>query len=299
MGDDARAARVRALCDDLTAETVDLLALLEPLDEDAWLTPTPAAGWNIRDQVTHLAYFDEATALAATDPEAFAARARELTGLGDDFSDVIAARCRDLAGPAALDWFIQARAALSAALLAADPTVKLPWFGPPMNSASSATARLMETWAHGQDVADALGRERVPTVRLRPIAHLGVATMAWGFTVRGRPIPADPVRVELTAPECDRWEWGPDSATSVLRGPALDFCLLVTQRRHRDDLRLEATGEPARRWLEVAQIFAGPPGPGRPPGANVPDPSGGDRILAGGAGPARCVPGGSTGGSQS
>jgi hypothetical protein len=49
-------------------------------------------------------------------------------------------------------------------------------------------------------------------------------------------------------------------------GPALDFCLLVTQRRHRDDLALETTGDDAAHWLTIAQAFAGPPGAGRAAG---------------------------------
>ena len=50
------------------------------------------------------------------------------------------------------------------------------------------------------------------------------------------------------------------------RGPALDFCLLVTQRRHRDDVAIGVEGRAADEWLDIAQAFAGPPGDGRQPG---------------------------------
>ena len=62
------------------------------------------------------------------------------------------------------------------------------------------------------------------------------------------------------------WTWGPEDAADRVTGPAIDFCLLVTQRRHRDDVRLVADGPAADEWLGIAQAFAGPPGPGRRPG---------------------------------
>ncbi|MEU1276691.1 hypothetical protein [Streptomyces sp. NPDC005799] len=61
------------------------------------------------------------------------------------------------------------------------------------------------------------------------------------------------------------WIWGPPEAANRVSGPALDFWLLVTQRRHRDNLALTVSGETARQWLRIAQAFAGPPGPGRRP----------------------------------
>lgn len=47
-----------------------------------------------------------------------------------------------------------------------------------MSAVSSVTARLMETWAHGQDIADVLGVDRQPTARLRHIAHLRAQAFA-------------------------------------------------------------------------------------------------------------------------
>jgi uncharacterized protein (TIGR03084 family) len=118
----------------------------------------------------------------------------------------------------------------------------------------------METWAHGEDVAAALGVARTPTGRLRHIAHLGVRTRGFSFLARGQQAPDAEVRVELVAPDGAMWTYGPDDAPDRVTGPALDFCQLVTRRRHRDDLALVATGDGADRWLDVAQAFAGPPG---------------------------------------
>jgi len=141
----------------------------------------------------------------------------------------------------------------------------MPWFGPPMSATSMATARFMETWAHALDVYDALGARPAATDRVRHVAHLGVRTRGFAFTAHGLDVPGDDVRVELTAPSGELWTWGPEDADQRVHGPAYDFCLLVTQRRHRADLALEAVGDVADRWLDVAQAFAGPPGKGREP----------------------------------
>jgi uncharacterized protein (TIGR03084 family) len=123
----------------------------------------------------------------------------------------------------------------------------------------------METWAHGQDVVDGLGISRLPTPRLRHIAHLGVRTRAFAYLVRNLPAPSEPVRVELAGPDGSIWLWNEEAVQSV-SGSALDFCLLVTRRRHRDDLALIADGPAADEWLDIAQAFAGPPGTGREAG---------------------------------
>lgn len=254
---------IEELLVDLVAETRSVDTLLAPLAPEQWELPTPAAGWAIRDQVSHLAYFDETVALAVVDEDAFRASAAEATARGTDFADEIAKDFRAMPAGELLDWFRKARRAMVATFRAADPGRKVPWYGPSMSLASSITARLMETWAHGQDIADALGVTRAPTVRLRHIAHLGVRTFPFSFTVRGLPVPDRPVRVELAAPDGGTWTWG-EHAENAVTGDALDFCLVVTQRRNVADTGLWVTGPVATEWMAVAQAFAGPPGPGRP-----------------------------------
>jgi uncharacterized protein (TIGR03084 family) len=259
-----------ALTGDLAAESAELFAVLSVLEETDWHRDTPAAGWTVRDQVTHLAYFDQAATLSATDPDRFLAETAELTADGDDFPDRVAERFRDRSGAAVFAWLQRARQEYVTIFATLDPGTSLPWYGPPMSAASSVTARLMETWAHGQDVFDALGLVRLPTARLRHVAHLGVRTLGWSFRLRDLPVPETPVRVELTGPGGERWTWGPEGAGERVTGTALDFCLLVTQRRHRSATALTATGPVADVWLDVAQAFAGAPGPGRPPTEEVP-----------------------------
>ncbi|WP_229400883.1 TIGR03084 family metal-binding protein [Micromonospora okii] len=250
-----------ALRTDLTDESEQLDALVAPLSPADWARPTPAAGWTVAHQVAHLAWTDHVALLAATDHDGFLASvtsAAEPSGLVEDGAQEFLAPPAEL-----LARWRAGRAALSEALAAVPPGEKLPWYGNRMSAASMVTARIMETWAHGEDVADALGVTRAPTARLRHVVHLGFRTLGHGFAAHGRAVPTAPVRVELAAPGGGTWAHGPVDAADRVAGPALDFCLLVTQRRHRADLALVATGPVADEWLDVAQAFAGPPGVGR------------------------------------
>jgi uncharacterized protein (TIGR03084 family) len=259
-------ADLGVLIEDLAAETQALGAILDPLADADWQLPTPAPGWTIGDQVSHLAYFDEAAITSATEPDTFAAEIARLTASGTMDADVIAAQHRHLTPAELRDWFGRTRSQLLSVFAGLDRASRVPWFGPPMSVASAVTARLMETWAHGQDIADTLGGQREPTHRLRHVAHIGVGARAFSYVAHGLPVPSEPVRVELVAPSGELWAWGPDAAADRVSAPALDFCLLVTQRRHRGDTAVTAHGPVAEGWLTIAQAFAGPPGPGRAQG---------------------------------
>jgi uncharacterized protein (TIGR03084 family) len=253
---------MKVLADDLEAESAELRGLVAGLDEAGWRHDTPAEGWTIGDQISHLAYFDDVARQSAVEPDVFRA---EYGGSVVD-PDAIAARYRALTGTELLAWFDRSRERLVATFRGLDPSLRVPWFGPPMSAASALTARIMETWAHGQDVADALGAVRAPTARLRHVAHIGIGARAYSYALHGRALPDAPVRVELDAPDGSVWTWGPPDAADRITGPALDFALLITQRRHRDDLALAITGPAAREWAEIGQAFAGNPGAGRQAG---------------------------------
>jgi uncharacterized protein (TIGR03084 family) len=254
------------LCGDLLAETADLERLVVGLDEAGWDRPTPAVGWTVRDQVGHLAFFDDAARQAATDPEAFRVERDEAVRDVEGMVERIVAEQRGRAGAEVLTWLRAARAALVETADTMDPATRVPWYGPDMSMASSITARIMETWAHGQDVADALGAVREPTDRLRHVAFIGVRALPNSYIAHGLAVPDMPVRVDLVSPRGEAWAWGPEGAANRVSGTAVDFCLAVTQRRHIDDLDLDRRGPVATEWMSVAQAFAGPPGPGRQPG---------------------------------
>jgi uncharacterized protein (TIGR03084 family) len=264
---------------DLAAEGDQLRAAVAGLDDAGWHTPTPAEGWDVATQIAHLTWTDEVAVLAAraargdkqewdevvlqaiADPEGYvdvAAAAIAKTTL-----DASTGSGTGAAGHQLLARWDAARAALADALRSADG--KLPWFGPPMSPASMATARFMETWAHAQDVYEALGTVPEPTDRIRNVCHLGIRTRDFAFGTHGLTPPAEEFRVDLVAPSGDVWSWGPESAAQTVSGSAYDFARLVTQRIHRSDTDLVATGADAQTWLGIAQAFAGPPGAGRQP----------------------------------
>jgi uncharacterized protein (TIGR03084 family) len=248
---------------DLRAESDDLDALVADLPVDRWAEATPAAGWTIAHQIAHLLWTDRVALTAGTDEAGFAEvlaeAAKDPTGFVDAGAEELAALPPDRL---LADWR-QTRARLHDELLAIAEGRKLPWFGPPMSAPSMATARLMETWAHGLDVADTLGVKRVATLRLRSIAHIGVRTRDFAFSINGLTPPAEPFRVQLRAPDGSVWAWGPEDAAQRVTGSAEDFCMLVTQRRPRTELDVRAEGAETEQWLSIAQAFAGPPGPGR------------------------------------
>ena len=245
---------------DLAAEHEDLDEIVAPLAPDQWALNTPSPGWTITDQIGHLAYFDRTAALAITDGEAFKAAAREvLAAFSDGGTDPTLTEPRAMAPTDLLDWWRAGRRDLIEAAGSLGEKTRLPWYGPDMSAKSFLTARLMETWAHGQDIADTLGVERAATDRLRHIAQLGVITRGWSYANRGLEADQRPVRVELAAPSGTTWSWGDDDAPDTVVGPAEDFCQVVTQRRHADDTDLVVTGDAAREWMEVAQAFAGGP----------------------------------------
>ncbi len=202
-----------AICDDLQAEHDALDAIVSSLDEDGWKRATPAPGWTVQDQIGHLAYFDGTTLLALIDPDAFTASVESLlSSIGE--GDPTLAEARAMTGRALLAQWRAGRSALLQELRPTDPKARVPWYGPAMSAVSFATARLMETWAHGQDIVDALGASRPATDRLHHVAHIGVRARPFSYVTNGREMPEGDVRVELRSPSGDLWVWN-DTAKSI------------------------------------------------------------------------------------
>ena len=252
-----------AICDDLAGEHDALDAAVAELTEAQWSLPTPAAGWAIRDQLSHLWFFDQRAALALRDPEGFAADMKWLMAAGGINASV--APGREMSCVELLSAWRRDRADLLSLARTVDPSRRVPWYGPAMAARSFITARLMETWAHGQDVADALGVTRDASARLKHVAHIGVRARPFSYLINGLTLPEASVYVALTAPDGSLWEWG-EPVEDQVTGDALDFCLVVTQRRHRDDTALVVEGPNAVEWIGIAQAFAGEPGGGRTAG---------------------------------
>lgn len=258
---------MEAICDDFTDEAESLAEVLAGAAEGDFDRPTPAAGWMVRDQISHLWFFDQRALLALTDPDGFAVDAKALMAAGGTEASIQPGR--SMPGETLMERWHGDRARLIDVARSIDPSTRVPWYGPAMGARSFITARLMETWAHGQDVVDALDATREPTHRLRHVSHIGVRARPFSYAINQMEMPDADIRVELEPPgggDGERWTWGAADAVDRVTGPALDFCLVVTQRRHRDDANLYVTGDAANEWISIAQAFAGDPGTGRRPG---------------------------------
>lgn len=247
---------------DLLEEGAALKQLLDGLAEADWRKPTPFKNWTVNQVVQHLHGADRAALLALTDPDGFQqtkadpAKVAELMNPTPEGVELLAA------------WWSYLQD-LCQALGKADPKQRLPWFGPDMGVMMFTSARQMETWAHGQDIFDLFGKTRENSARLKNIAVLGVRTYGWTFANRGEEPPGPAPHVRLTAPDGALWEFNDPDEANLVEGPAADFCHVVTQGRNIKDVSLRVVGAPARRWMAVAQCFAGPPEEPPAPGARL------------------------------
>lgn len=249
---------------DLADEVASIDELLQSLSPDDWAKQTPAPGWIVSDQVIHLGLFDRRAQWSMTEPERFQDDMRDLMAKGG--VDVIHNAERQRSPHELLAWWREGADALATASRTLDLSARCVWYGPSMSARSMLTARLMETWAHGYDIADAVGETLMPTNRLRHVAHIGVGARRFAFAANKREMPEGDVYVELSAPSGEVWTWGEPSAENSVKGDALNFCLAVTQRRHLDDCDLAVHGSLASEWMSIAQAFAGAPGVGREKG---------------------------------
>jgi uncharacterized protein (TIGR03084 family) len=256
----------RDVISDLTAAAEEFDGLFAAIDTADWQQPTPAPGWTVAHQVGHLAFIFRLAGLSAAEPEQFTALAAKAAS---NFDAAVAASLADYVSdsPEVLlsRWRAERDTAIKA--LAAVPADQLvPWLVRPLPPAVLACAGMMELFGHGQDIADALGVTREATDRLYWVAWFATLTWDFGYQARELTTPEIEFRYELTAPSGVVWEFGPADAEQRITGPAEDFCLLVTRRRHRDDLAVTAVGPDAEHWLDIAQAYRGPAGEGRRPG---------------------------------
>jgi uncharacterized protein (TIGR03084 family) len=261
-----RMAEYMTIISDLIAEGRQVDQLVADLTVPQWQLPTPAPGWTVAHQIAHLSSIFALAGMAASDPDAFRGLNQRL---GSDFDVNVAgalAQYMDGSPDVLLQRWHTERGAAERALAAAPPGELLPWLVRPVPPAVLAAAGMMELFGHGQDIADAIGVRVERTDRIRHLAEFAVRVWDFGYLARGLTPPGDAFRYELTAPSGAVWEFGPRDAVQRITGPAVDFCLLVTRRRHRDDLALQTSGREAGYWLDIAQAYRGSPGAGRQPG---------------------------------
>jgi uncharacterized protein (TIGR03084 family) len=254
---------------DFLDESRALHALLEPLGDADFEQVTQFKGYTIGDVVGHLHHWNQAADLSLRDAAGFQAFYKTVVeglGRGLTLPRIADEWLGGLRGRALLAEWRAFFEKMGERFAAADPKARVPWAGPSMSVRSSITARLMETWAHGQEVYDVLGVERVNGDRIQNIAVLGVNTFGWTFLNRKLEVPKQVPYVRLRAPSGAIWEWNAPSDTERVEGSAAEFCQVVTQVRALGDTQLRVTGKTARSWMSIAQCFAGPaadpPAPG-------------------------------------
>ena len=254
---------------DFRDESDALAAVLDGRTEADWERPTLFKGWTPNDAVRHLHFWNRGADLALTDPDEFQAlrrRFREAAAAANHRA-AEAAGVGGLGGRALLDAWRGFYREMADRWQEVDPRTRVKWVGPDMSARSSITARLMETWSHGQAIFDLFGLVREEHDRIRNVVVLGVNTWGWTWAVRGREPPGPMPRLRLTAPSGAVWEFGEDDGENRIEGPAVAFAQVVAQTRNVADTGLRVTGPVAEAWMANAQCFAGGPETPPPPGA--------------------------------
>jgi uncharacterized protein (TIGR03084 family) len=245
---------------DLIAESDQLESWVTPLDAAGWAAVTTPEGWTVSHQIAHLAWTDHASLVAINGGEPFDALITVAMNDPTGFVDAETEEWSHLPPSEQLTRWQAGRARLAEALRGVPEGTKIPWFGPPMSPTSMVTARFMETWGHGHDVAEGLGKTYPRNDRCKHVCHIGVRARANAYAMRGEQDPGVDIRVELTAPSGALWTWGGTEAENRVTGNGYDFALLATRRRQREDVDVQADGDAASHFLDIVQAFAGMPG---------------------------------------
>jgi len=242
---------VREILSDLVAEQQFLDQSLQRIPIKLWDKVTPAKPWTVRDTISHLADFADlaADALAGGERVEEWKNATDLDALRQKAIE----KGRSMRPQDVIEWWRAGRAKVVEPLshMAADDRVE--WIAGSMSAKTFATFRLMETWAHGLDIYEALGIEVEDTPRIRHVCWLGWKTLPYAFKTAG--LDYSPIRVEVIGPGYAKWVYGPEDAEDLIKGSASDWARIVVRRLSPDKCRLKVTGEAAAKALEVAQAF--------------------------------------------
>jgi uncharacterized protein (TIGR03084 family) len=248
---------------DFRDESEALAALVAPLSNAEYETPTQFKRWSINNILRHLHVWNIAADLSLTDEAAFADFIRQMAAgiRGGRLPDFEAAYLDNLSGQKLLETWADTFKNVAQHFGDADPKHRVKWVGPDMSAISSITARLMETWSHAQAIYDVLGVKRIDTDRIGNIVRLGVNTFSFTWKNRRVEPPGPMPRLRLTAPSGALWEYGANEqgGEDLIAGRATEFCQVVTQCRNIADTSLAVSGNVAKQWMAVAQCFAGPP----------------------------------------
>jgi uncharacterized protein (TIGR03084 family) len=245
----------------VAAQHAELAQLLDGLDESGWRRPAPSCpGWTIADVVLHLAQTDELA--TASIRGSFGA---ELTDLFrgessasnvDEAAEVMVVAERGTSGAELGARWRASADEMRRVLAEADPHARVQWVSGELSARTLATTRLSEAWIHTGDVAEALGVELEPSDRLWHIARLAWRTVPYAFARAGRDAP-NAVAFELRSPTGEEWDFIPDlEPSTVIRGEAIELCLVAAQRAEPDETGLRGAGPDADAVLELVRTYA-------------------------------------------
>lgn len=252
--------------EDFRQETRALHALVSSLPAETYSEPTQFKGWTILDVIRHLHFWNRMAHFQLSAPEDLVGHLKQMASRGIPMRAYEAEQLSHLEPKALVAEWARFAEDVADVFASADPKARLKWAGPDMSARSSITARLMETWAHGQEVYDHAGVVRTNEDRIGNIVTLGVNTFGWTYATRRETPPGPMPHLVLTAPSGAVWTHGEPNAAERIEGAAEEFCQVVTQTRNVADTDLRVTGAVAADWMSKAQCFAGAPNPPPAPG---------------------------------
>jgi len=252
--------------EDFRAESAALHALLKDVDRARFDEPTQFKNWSIKTVLEHLCFWNQMAKYQLSDEAELVSTLNQIGAYKGGMRAYEAACFKGVSSDVLFESWWAGVHECADMFAKCDPKARLKWAGPDMSARSSITARLMESWAHGQEIYDHLGVRRENKDRIQNIVVLGVNTYGWTYKTRGETPPGAMPYLVLKAPSGAVWTYGEKSETSRIEGSAEAFCQVVTQVRNVADTELVLTGPVAKDWMGKAQCFAGaahpPPAPG-------------------------------------
>ena len=243
-------------------ESDALYKLLINADKNSFKLKTQFKSWTINDVLYHLHVWNIAALLSLKNEnefKEFMQNFMEAVKSGNSAREYEKILSDNTEGLDLLNLWKETYEKISNEFAKSDPKKRVKWAGPDMSVRSSITARHMETWAHGQEIFDQLGFERIDTDRIKNIVVIGVNTFGWTYINRNLSIPEKMPKLSLLSPSNELWEWNEDNEENMISGSATEFSQVVTQVRNINDTSLKVSGKIANEWMSIAQCFAGPP----------------------------------------
>jgi uncharacterized protein (TIGR03084 family) len=255
---------MREILSDLVAEQQALDQFLQGIHERDWKRKTSARGWTIMDTVNHLAYSETFGARAIVEGQAFI-DAAAITDI-DEWADRGVRQGKGKRYQEVIEWWRNGRASVVDALSRMTTDDRVAWLVNDVGAKTFATLRLMETWAHGLDIKDAMADKIRPveegeddpladTPRLRHVAWLAHRMLPYAFRQAGEAFPESGIRVELMGPRYARWVYGPPEAPDVIKGVASEWCRVAVHRLDVAYTGLKAIGDGAETALRIVRAY--------------------------------------------